>query len=148
MKAMWVIIVMVIIAAGLTLSLIMSPQDGGSGGLGGDAVKTKSGLQYLDIKVGKGREAEPGLTVEVHYTGTLTNGKKFDSSLDRGKPFEFDLGAGDVIKGWDEGVAGMKEGGVRKLFVPAKLAYGPRSPSPDIPPNSDLVFEVQLLKVK
>jgi FKBP-type peptidyl-prolyl cis-trans isomerase len=145
MKATWVIVVMVLIAAGLTLSLIMSPQ--GGGGLGGDAVTTKSGLQYLDLKVGKGREAERGDTVDVHYTGTLLNGKVFDSSLDSGKPFTFELGAGQVIKGWDEGVAGMKEGGVRKLYIPSKLAYGPRAQG-DIPANSDLIFEVELLKVK
>jgi FKBP-type peptidyl-prolyl cis-trans isomerase len=146
MKATWVIIVMILVAAGLTLSLIMSPQ--GGGGLGGDAVTTKSGLQYLDLKVGKGRTAELGDTVEVHYTGTLTNGKKFDSSLDRGEPFDFTLGVSQVIKGWHEGVAGMKEGGVRKLHIPSKLAYGDRAQGRDIPANSDLIFEIELLKVK
>src|SRR4051812_26473364 len=92
-------------------------------------VKTDSGLQYQDLKVGKGDEAKKGDTVEVHYTGWLAKGgKKFDSSVDRSRTFKFKLGAGKVIKGWDEGVAGMKVGGKRKLIIPAKLAYGDNSP--------------------
>ncbi|MBF2054823.1 MAG: FKBP-type peptidyl-prolyl cis-trans isomerase [Candidatus Sericytochromatia bacterium] len=106
-----------------------------------------AGLQIEDIKIGTGAEAMPGKDVDVHYTGTLTNGQKFDSSKDRGEPFTFSLGAGQVIQGWDKGVAGMKEGGVRKLTIPPELAYGNRQIGP-IPANSTLIFEVELLKVK
>jgi FKBP-type peptidyl-prolyl cis-trans isomerase len=111
-------------------------------------VTTKSGLKMIDEKVGTGTEAQAGNTVEVHYTGWLKNGKKFDSSVDRGKPFPFRLGGGMVIRGWDEGVIGMKEGGKRKLIIPPDLAYGERGFPPVIPPNSELTFEVELLKVK
>ena len=104
-------------------------------------------VESTDIKVGKGAEAKSGKTVTVHYTGTLTNGKKFDSSVGK-EPFTFTLGSGQVIQGWDQGVAGMKEGGKRKLIIPPHLAYGEQSPSPDIPANSTLVFEVELLDVK
>jgi len=111
-------------------------------------VTTKSGLKYEDLKEGTGAEAKKGDTVEVHYTGWLTNGKKFDSSLDRNEPFSFKLGAGMVIKGWDEGVAGMKVGGKRKLMIPPELGYGARGAGNVIPPNAELVFEVELLKIK
>ena len=111
-------------------------------------IKTKSGLQYIDVKVGDGAEAKKGDKVSVHYTGTLKDGKKFDSSKDRGEPFEFPLGAGRVIKGWDEGVAGMKVGGIRKLIIPPDLGYGERGAGGVIPPNAELHFEVELLKVK
>lgn len=100
-----------------------------------------------DITVGTGAEATPGKKVTVHYTGTLTNGQKFDSSLDRGQPFTFDLGSGSVIQGWDIGVAGMKVGGKRKLTIPPHLGYGERA-NGSIPANSTLLFEVQLLKVE
>ncbi len=110
-------------------------------------VTTPSGLQYQDEKVGTGAEAKAGNKVTVHYTGTLKDGKKFDSSLDRGQPFSFRLGAGQVIKGWDEGVAGMKVGGKRKLIIPANLAYGSRGAGRVIPPNAELTFEVELLQV-
>jgi FKBP-type peptidyl-prolyl cis-trans isomerase len=100
-----------------------------------------------DIKQGTGAEAAAGKNVTVHYVGTLTDGKKFDSSRDRGKGFSFKLGAGQVIKGWDQGVAGMKVGGTRKLTIPANLAYGDRGFPPVIPPGATLVFEVELLEV-
>jgi FKBP-type peptidyl-prolyl cis-trans isomerase len=109
-------------------------------------MKTKSGLKYADLKTGTGDEAKAGKMVKVHYTGWLRNGKKFDSSVGKA-PFEFELGAGDVIKGWDEGVAGMKIGGKRKLFIPAGLAYGAGGRG-SIPPNAELIFEVELLGVK
>jgi len=105
-------------------------------------------LDIQDIKVGTGAEARSGQSVVVHYVGTLTNGKKFDSSRDRGEGFEFALGQGQVIQGWDQGVAGMKVGGVRKLTIPPELAYGARGFPPVIPPNSTLVFEVELLEVR
>ncbi|MEW5849408.1 MAG: FKBP-type peptidyl-prolyl cis-trans isomerase [Myxococcota bacterium] len=104
-------------------------------------------LQIEDIKQGTGKEAKKGNTVVVHYVGTLTNGKKFDSSRDRNEGFDFVLGAGQVIKGWDQGVAGMKVGGVRKLTIPPDLAYGKRGFPPVIPPDSTLIFEVELLEV-
>ena len=115
----------------------------------GEGVKTESGLQYWDIIVGTGKVAKEGDGVRVHYTGWLTNGKKFDSSVDAGRPFTFVLGNGEVIKGWDEGVAGMKVGGKRQLHIPPDLGYGENgTPDGTIPPNSPLVFEVQLLSVQ
>ncbi|OGU15572.1 MAG: peptidylprolyl isomerase [Ignavibacteria bacterium GWB2_35_12] len=110
-------------------------------------ITTPSGLQYQDIVAGTGTEAKTGNKVKVHYVGTLTDGTKFDSSVDRGQPFDFDLGAGRVIKGWDEGVAGMKVGGKRKLVIPPELGYGGRAIG-KIPANSTLIFEVELLDVK
>jgi FKBP-type peptidyl-prolyl cis-trans isomerase FkpA len=113
---------------------------------------TASGLQYEDTTVGDGPEAKAGDNVTVHYTGWLQNpdgsaGKKFDSSKDRNDPFEFPLGAGHVIRGWDEGVQGMKVGGVRRLIIPASLGYGARGAGGVIPPNATLIFEVKLLDV-
>ena len=105
-------------------------------------------LQKTDVTEGTGVEAARGDTVEVHYTGWLKDGKKFDSSKDRGKPFAFTLGAGQVIQGWDQGVAGMKVGGVRKLVIPPELAYGDRGAAGVIPPGAELTFEVELVKVK
>jgi FKBP-type peptidyl-prolyl cis-trans isomerase len=110
-------------------------------------IRLPSGVYYRDLTVGTGPEAKPGDTVSVHYTGWLTNGKKFDSSLDRNKPFPFTLGKGDVIKGWDDGVPGMKVGGKRKLTIPPELAYGQRG-SGDIPPGATLLFDVELLSIK
>ena len=107
-----------------------------------------SGLIYEDLVVGDGKMADSGLTVSVHYTGWLTNGTKFDSSLDRGQPFEFPLGGGQVIRGWDEGVKGIRVGGKRKLTIPPDLGYGAQGAGGVIPPNATLVFEVQLLDVK
>jgi len=111
-------------------------------------ITTVSGLTYADVVVGTGREAAAGNLVTVHYTGWLTNGKKFDSSVDRSEPFCFPLGAGRVIKGWDEGVAGMKVGGKRKLTIPSQLGYGARGAGGVIPPNATLVFDVELLEVR
>ena len=114
----------------------------------GKKVKTNSGLEYEILKDGNGAEAKKGDKVTVHYTGWLkSNGKKFDSSVDRGDPFVFGLGAGMVIRGWDEGVAGMKIGEKRRLTIPPDLGYGARGAGGGIPPNADLIFEVELLKV-
>jgi peptidylprolyl isomerase len=112
----------------------------------GAGKNTPDGLQYWDIKVGAGPVAVQGKPVQVHYTGWLTSGKKFDSSVDSGKPFTFTLGAGQVIKGWDEGVSGMKVGGKRQLKIPPALGYGAQGVGP-IPPNSILIFDVELLGV-
>lgn len=106
-----------------------------------------SKLEITDVEVGNGDEATTGQTVDVHYTGWLTDGKKFDSSLDRGQPFSFALGGGQVIQGWDQGVVGMKVGGKRKLVIPPELGYGSRGAGGVIPPNATLVFEVELLAV-
>jgi len=110
-------------------------------------ITTESGLIYEDVTLGTGDEAKAGQRVSVHYTGWLTDGTKFDSSKDRNDPFAFPLGAGHVIKGWDEGVQGMKVGGVRKLTIPPQLGYGARGAGGVIPPNATLVFEVELLQV-
>ena len=112
-----------------------------------DETTTSSGLRYTDDVVGEGDAPSQGKKVRVHYTGRLTNGKKFDSSVDRGRPFEFTIGVGQVIKGWDEGVMSMKVGGKRQLIIPADLGYGSRGAPPDIPPNSELVFDVELLGI-
>ena len=109
---------------------------------------TPSGLQYVDTKVGAGASPQKGQTAVVHYTGWLVDGKKFDSSKDHGQPFLFAVGRGEVIKGWDEGVATMKVGGVRRLVVPPDLAYGARGAGGVIPPNATLTFEVELLEIR
>jgi FKBP-type peptidyl-prolyl cis-trans isomerase len=114
----------------------------------GEPTKTASGLEYWDIKVGIGAVAQTGKHVKVDYTGWLTSGKKFDSSVGTGRPYDFMLGAGQVIKGWDEGVAGMKVGGKRQLRIPPDLAYGAKGYSSLIPPNSTLIFDVRLVDVK
>jgi FKBP-type peptidyl-prolyl cis-trans isomerase len=113
----------------------------------GQPTTTSSGLQYWDIVVGTGATAAPGSTVKVHYSGFLTTGQKFDSSRDRGEPFSFPLGQGQVIKGWDEGVAGMKVGGQRQLRIPPQLGYGAAGAGGAIPPNATLIFDVELLEV-
>jgi len=114
----------------------------------GDGVKTDSGLQYWEIRVGNGEVAKEGSHVRVHYSGWLTTGKKFDSSVDRGQPFDFTIGNGEVIKGWEEGIAGMKVGGKRQLRIPPELGYGADGSPPTIPPNATLIFDVQLLGVQ
>jgi FKBP-type peptidyl-prolyl cis-trans isomerase FkpA len=116
-------------------------------------VASASGLEYIDVKAGTGAEAKAGQTVSVHYTGWLVTGTKFDSSVDRGRPFQFPLGGGQVIRGWDEGVAGMKVGGIRKLIIPSELGYGARDVRDQkgaivIPANATLIFEVELLGVQ
>lgn len=110
-------------------------------------VTTRTGLQYLDKKIGTGAAPIPGRRVAVHYSGTLTDGRKFDSSLDRGEPFEFVVGAGMVISGWEEGILGMKEGGVRRLVIPPYLGYGTMGVDNKIPPNATLIFDIELLEV-
>lgn len=113
-----------------------------------DYTQMKSGLEYCDLKVGAGASPSAGKKVTVHYTGWLTNGKRFDSSVVKKKPFSFDIGRRRVIKGWDEGVLSMKVGGVRQLKIPPSLAYGARGAPPRIPPNATLIFEVELLDVQ
>jgi FKBP-type peptidyl-prolyl cis-trans isomerase len=148
----------------LALFALILSACGGSDGTGGAAAgaaaggdfkvdsaaltKTASGLQYQDVTVGNGAEADEGKVAVVHYTGWLTDGTKFDSSRDRGTPFSFPVGAGQVIQGWDEGVAGMKVGGRRKLVIPANLGYGDMGAPPVIPPGATLVFDVELLDLK
>jgi FKBP-type peptidyl-prolyl cis-trans isomerase FkpA len=107
-----------------------------------------NGMEFIDIQVGTGDEAQSGKQVTVHYTGWLTDGKKFDSSRDRRDPFQFALGRGQVIKGWDEGVNGMRVGGQRRLIIPPSLGYGQRGAPGAIPPNATLIFDVELLKVQ
>jgi len=111
-------------------------------------ITTPSGLKYVDEVIGTGASPSTGKTVRVHYTGTLEDGTKFDSSVDRGQPFEFRIGTGGVIKGWDEGIMTMKVGGKRKLIIPASLGYGISGSPPKIPPNATLLFDVELLGVR
>jgi FKBP-type peptidyl-prolyl cis-trans isomerase len=110
-------------------------------------IEKESGLEFVDIECGTGDEAAGGTAVTVHYTGRLQSGEVFDSSLERGDPYEFPLGAGRVISGWDEGVVGMRTGGVRRLTVPPELGYGDSGFPPRIPPDATLIFEVELLEV-
>lgn len=111
------------------------------------AVTTDSGLKYIDLQTGAGNTPEPGQTVTVHYTGWLTDGKKFDSSRDRNQPFSFKIGVGQVIQGWDEGVGSMLPGGHRQLIIPPELGYGARGAGGVIPPNATLIFDVELLEI-
>lgn len=139
----WMKPVMAIALAGMALA----PADAATQ-KGGKTVTSASGLKYVDLVVGSGAAPVKGQPVTVHYTGTLENGKKFDSSVDRGRPFTFVIGVGQVIKGWDEGVMGMKTGGKRKLIIPPQLGYGARGAGGVIPPNATLLFDVELLDVQ
>lgn len=133
-----------------TVSPVSTAAPGGDGPppVSAEATVTESGLQIIEVEVGTGDEAQQGQTVRVHYTGWLADGTKFDSSLDRGQPLAFTLGAGQMIPGFDEGVAGMKVGGTRRLIIPPDLAYGSQGRSPLIPPNAELTFDVQLVDVQ
>lgn len=126
----------------------MSGPQGGPPPVNGQPQPTPNGLQFIEVVPGTGDEARAGQQVTVHYTGWLTNGTKFDSSRDRGDPFAFALGRGQVIRGWDEGVAGMRVGGQRRLIIPPDLGYGARGAGGVIPPNATLIFDVELLKVQ
>ena len=140
-------ILALVVLAAVAAACSQSPAPGGSGD-GGNEVTTSSGLKYTDVKDGTGAQPRAGQTAVVHYTGWLLDGTKFDSSKDRGQPFSFPLGQGRVIRGWDEGVATMKVGGVRTLTIPPDLGYGARGAGGVIPPNATLVFEVELLGVR
>lgn len=143
------VIIVLILAALLVFNWNnLFPKKTPIGDLNEDMITTASGLGYQDLDVGDGDMAEAGDTVSVHYTGWLVDGTKFDSSVDRGQPFEFTLGAGSVIQGWDEGVAGMRVGGTRKLSIPPELGYGDRGAGNVIPPGATLIFEVELLEIK
>ena len=146
--AISIALVALIISANAQTTTAKKPAASGPTKVTGEPTKTASGLEYWDIKVGAGAVAQSGQHVKVDYTGWLTNGKKFDSSVGTGHPFAFMLGARQVIKGWDEGVAGMKVGGKRQLRIPPDLAYGPAGHPPQIPANSTLIFDVQLVDVK
>lgn len=122
--------------------------EGGPPPVSGEATVTESGLQIIEVEAGSGDEVQVGQTAVVHYTGWLADGTKFDSSVDRGQPFPFAVGAGRVIRGWDEGVAGMKVGGKRRLIIPSDLAYGPQGRPPLIPPAAELTFDVELLEIR
>ena len=143
-QARTIAIVIVVALAATAIGYLIMQRSGN----GGAEVTTASGLKYSDLVVGTGVTPQKGQTVTVHYTGTLANGKKFDSSLDRGTPADFRIGVGSVIKGWDEGLMSMKVGGKRRLVIPSALGYGPQGRPPDIPGNSTLNFDVELLSVK
>jgi FKBP-type peptidyl-prolyl cis-trans isomerase len=148
MKILVVGVVMGLVALSGMAMAQKAAATGGPTKVTGDPVKTASGLEYWDIKVGTGATAQAGQHVKVDYTGWLTNGKKFDSSVGTGKPIEVLLGAGQVIKGWDEGIAGMKVCGKRQLRIPPDLAYGAKGYPGTIPPDATLIFDVRLVEAK
>ena len=141
------VVLVVMLALFVTASVLAQTNTSSPTKVTGAPKTTTSGLQYWDLVVGTGATAVAGKPVRVHYTGWLTNGTKFDSSVDRNEPFVFSLGAGQVVKGWDEGVAGMKVGGKRQLRIPPALGYGARGAGGVIPPNATLIFDVELLQV-
>ncbi len=153
LKALFLVTIGLMFAAGLLWAQSGAKKSGaqsrsandGPPKVTGTPVKMEDGLEYWDVKIGTGPRAIGGDIVQVHYTGWLANGKKFDSSLDRNEPFTFELGHGDVIKGWDEGIKGMRVGGKRRLRVPPALGYGAEGAGADIPPNATLIFDVELL---
>jgi FKBP-type peptidyl-prolyl cis-trans isomerase len=136
-----------LLAAAMAVSACSKNQDGGPATSQGPAGPQGGSLQIEDVKIGDGAVATKGKAVSVHYTGTLTDGKKFDSSLDRGQPIVFRLGGGLVIPGWEQGIEGMRVGGKRKLTIPPALAYGAQGKGP-VPPNATLIFEVELVSVQ
>jgi FKBP-type peptidyl-prolyl cis-trans isomerase len=142
------IILVVLVAIGYFAITALQNKNNASSSSSGQATTTSSGLQVIDEVVGSGQEAKTGDTVSVNYTGWLADGTKFDSSYDRNQTFDFTLGAGNVIKGWDEGVVGMKVGGKRKLIIPPDLAYGATGYAPVIPANATLTFEIELVAIK
>lgn len=141
------LVVAIVIPACAQKEQAAAPAGKKTGAATANAVKTPSGLAYVDLVQGTGPAPVAGKPVKVHYTGWLENGTKFDSSVDRGEPFVFAIGAGQVIPGWDEGVMSMKVGGKRKLIIPSKLGYGTEGAGGVIPPNATLIFEVELLDV-
>jgi peptidylprolyl isomerase len=145
-----ILVIIILLLAGGAYLVWSAASDNSAGNLPNlsGMTTTASGLQYKDTQIGSGAEATPGKIVSVHYTGWLQNGVKFDSSLDRGQPFTLNVGVGQVIPGWDEGLVGMKVGGKRLLVIPPELGYGAAGSPPVIPPNATLIFEVELLEVK
>ena len=149
MKKFWTFVILLVLTTLAVSQQAAKPSNSAPSKVTGDGTKTADGLQYWDIKVGTGATAAAGQSAKVHYTGWLTNGKKFDSSLDRGEPFTVEpLGGAPVIKGWNEGIIGMKVGGKRQLRIPPELAYGANGYPGVIPANATLIFDVQLLSVK
>ena len=149
------LLILLLLTAGIVIpacaqkeNIVMTTEQKAPAASSDQYVKTPSGLSYLDITPGTGASPAAGKRVTVHYTGTLENGAKFDSSVDRGQPFVFTIGVGQVIPGWDEGVMSMKVGGKRKLVIPPQLGYGARGAGGVIPPNATLIFDVELLDVQ
>jgi FKBP-type peptidyl-prolyl cis-trans isomerase FkpA len=142
-----VIIITAVLALVALVAIFYRPKHAGFSIDEAGMTTTPSGLKYKDVNIGSGAEAQAGDLVSVHYSGYLTDGTKFDSSVDREQPFQFQLGAGNVIAGWDEGVAGMRVGGKRQLLIPPELGYGANGAGEAIPPNATLFFEVELLEI-